>query len=198
MSTFWNQRFSSEEYIYGTSPSTYFKQVIDRLKPGRLLVPGAGEGRDAVYAATLGWKVHAFDQSREGQRKALLLAEKRNVKIGYEIADAAAYHCEGQMYDMIALVFVHFEPLLRKSFHKALIECLAPGGLILVEAFHKNQLKYSSGGPKDPEMLLTAEILANDFNELTILENLEMQVVLNEGTHHQGPAEVVRFLGQKD
>jgi hypothetical protein len=40
MSTFWNQRFSSGEYIYGTAPSTYFKQVIDGLKPGKLLVPG--------------------------------------------------------------------------------------------------------------------------------------------------------------
>jgi len=197
MSSFWNQRYSSVEYIYGTAPSTYFRQVIDKLKPGRLLVPGAGEGRDAVYAANLGWNVQAFDQSREAQRKALLLAEKRNVKIGYEIADAAAYQCKGQLYDMIALVFVHFEPLLRKSFHKALIECLAPGGLLLVEAFHKNQLRYSSGGPKDPEMLLTSEILANDFSELVILENQELKVELNEGTHHQGPAEVVRFLGRK-
>ena len=40
MPTFWNQRFASEEYIYGTEPNAYFKQVIDGLKPGRLLVPG--------------------------------------------------------------------------------------------------------------------------------------------------------------
>ena len=58
MPTFWNQRFASEEYIYGTEPSAYFKQIIDGLKPGKLLVPGAGEGRDAVYAATLGREEH--------------------------------------------------------------------------------------------------------------------------------------------
>jgi hypothetical protein len=92
---------------------------------------------------------------------------------------------------------VHFEPVLRKRVHSALVNCLAPGGLLLVEAFHKKQLGNNSGGPKNPDMLVTAEILAADFSELTILENREMQVVLNEGTHHIGPAEVVRFLGRK-
>lgn len=197
MSTFWNQRFSSEEYIYGTAPSAYFKQVIDGLKPGRLLVPGAGEGRDAVYAASLGWEVYAFDQSEEGRRKAMLLAAKKNVQIRYEIEDAAEFTCHLQSYDMVALVFVHFEPALRKRFHNELVKCLQPGGLMLIEAFHKKQFGNSSGGPKNPEMLVTAEILAGDFSELAILENREMQVMLNEGTHHKGLAEVVRFLGRK-
>ena len=197
MPTFWNQRFASEEYIYGTEPNAYFKQVIDGLKPGRLLLPGAGEGRDAMYAATLGWEVHAFDQSTEGRRKALLLAGMKNVHITYEIADAAHFACRGELYDLVALVFIHFEPVLRERFHRQLINCLQPGGLLLAEAFHKKQLGNSSGGPKDPDMLVTAEMLASDFSGLAILENHEMQIVLNEGTHHIGPAEVVRFLGHK-
>jgi 2-polyprenyl-3-methyl-5-hydroxy-6-metoxy-1,4-benzoquinol methylase len=198
MSTHWNQRFSSAEYIYGTAPNAFFKQVIDGLKPGRLLVPGAGEGRDAVYAATLGWEVHAFDQSSEGRRKALLLAGKKNVQIRYELADAAVFACHKKSYDLIALVFVHFEPALRERFHRELVKCLHPCGLLLAEAFHKKQLGNSTGGPKDPEMLVTVEMLAKDFVGLAILENRELQVILNEGTHHIGPAEVVRFLGQKN
>lgn len=197
MSTFWNQRFSSEDYIYGTEPGAYFKQVIDGLKPGKVLVPGAGEGRDAVYAATLGWEVHAFDLSSEGRRKALMLAQKSKVKIEYEITDATHFTCRGQLYDLVALVFMHFEQALRERFHRELLKCLAPGGLLLVEAFHKNQLGNCSGGPKNLDMLVTAEILAGDFSGLSVLENHEMQVELKEGTHHQGIAEVVRFLGSK-
>ncbi len=197
MSTFWNQRFSSEEYIYGTEPGAFFKQVIDGLRPGKLLVPGAGEGRDAVYAATLGWEVHAFDISSEGRRKALMLAQKSKVKMEYEITDAAHFTWQGRLYDLVALVFMHFEPVLRERFHRELQKCLVPGGVLLVEAFHKNQLGNSSGGPKNLDMLVTAEILAHDFSKLTILQNHEMQVELNEGTHHRGLAEVVRFLGRK-
>lgn len=197
MPTFWNQRFASAEYIYGTEPSAYFKQIIDGLKPGRLLVPGAGEGRDAVYAATLGWEVHAFDLSSEGRRKALRLAGMKNVLIEYEIADAAHFTCHGELYNLVALVFMHFDPLLRERFHRQLLNCLLPGGLLLAEAFHRKQLGNSSGGPKDPDMLVSAAMLAADFSQLAILENLEMQIELNEGAHHIGPAEVVRFLGQK-
>jgi SAM-dependent methyltransferase len=196
MNTFWNERFSAEEYIYGMAPSTYFKIMIDRMKPGRLLVPGAGEGRDAVYAARLGWDVHAFDQSTAGQTKALQLAARFNVSIEYIISDAAFYDPAPYSFDLIAMVFFHLPPDLRKQLHQKLPQWLTPGGLILVEAFHKNQLNYSSGGPKDPELLVTPEILADDFSKLHLLENRHMQVVLNEGTHHIGPAEVVRMMGQ--
>jgi hypothetical protein len=122
---------------------------------------------------------------------------KNNVQIEYEIADAAAFTCRGELYDLVALVFMHFDPGLRERFHRKLANCMQPGGLLLAEAFHKKQLGNSSGGPKDPDMLVTAEILAADFSQLAILENREMQVVLNESTHHSGPAEVVRFLGKK-
>jgi hypothetical protein len=102
MNNFRNQRFAYQHYIYGTEPNAFFKQVIDGLKPGNLLVPGAGEGRDAAYAVALGWEAHAFDQSSEGRRKALLLAGKNKVKIDYKIADAASFTCPGVLYDLVA------------------------------------------------------------------------------------------------
>ena len=74
---FWNERYAQKEYVYGKAPNAFFKSVIDQLKPGRLLVPGAGEGRDAVYAATLGWQVDAFDSSETGREKALSLAQEK-------------------------------------------------------------------------------------------------------------------------
>lgn len=197
MSNFWDQRYAVDEYVYGTEPSIYFKQVINNLKPGKLLVPGAGEGRDAVYAASLGWEVHAFDQSSEGQRKALMLAETNNVNIKYETLNADDFTCTGQKYDLIAIVFMHFESNLRMHFHNELVKCLTPGGLLLVEAFHKNQIANNSGGPKNPDMLVTSEILAADFNKLSILENKEIQINFTKGSHHSGLAEVVRFLGMK-
>lgn len=61
MKAFWDERYLAEEYIYGEKPSAFFKQVIDTLPPGKALIPGAGEGRDAMYAASLGWNVHSFD-----------------------------------------------------------------------------------------------------------------------------------------
>ncbi|MGQ9644743.1 MAG: SAM-dependent methyltransferase, partial [Ignavibacterium sp.] len=50
---YWNERFSSEDYIYGTEPNTFLKEQLENLKPGKALFLGEGEGRNAVYAATL-------------------------------------------------------------------------------------------------------------------------------------------------
>jgi 2-polyprenyl-3-methyl-5-hydroxy-6-metoxy-1,4-benzoquinol methylase len=194
---FWDERFSAEEYIYGEEPSEYFRQVIDGIEPGTILIPGAGEGRDAVYAAKLGWEVHAFDQSEAGKNKAMKLAGKHKVTINYVVADAADYDPGKNKFDLIAMVFFHLLPDLRSDFHSKLIQSLNPGGKVLVEAFHLRQLNNTSGGPKNPDLLITANQLAQDFKLLEITENRELTVELNEGTHHRGKAEVVRFTGRK-
>ena len=48
---FWDKRYNNEDLIYGTEPNKFFKQYIDKIKPGRILLLGEGEGRNAVYAA---------------------------------------------------------------------------------------------------------------------------------------------------
>ena len=60
-SKFWDERFAAEEYIYGTEPNKFFREQLDKLPPGKILLLGEGEGRNAVYAAKSGWLVHAVD-----------------------------------------------------------------------------------------------------------------------------------------
>jgi len=71
----WNHRYADSECIYGTKPNDFFKQELDILVPGKILLPAEGEGRNAVYAAEKGWIVSAFDQSDESRKKALLLLD---------------------------------------------------------------------------------------------------------------------------
>ena len=69
MNSFWNERYSTNEYAYGTEPNEFFKSVLSKLEVGKLLLPGEGEGRNAVYAAKQGWHVTAFDTSIAGKTK---------------------------------------------------------------------------------------------------------------------------------
>ena len=80
---FWNQRYQADDYAYGTSPNVFFKEQLDKLPAGSILLPADGEGRNGVYAAERGWQVSAFDLSREGKRKAEALAAKRGVSLRY-------------------------------------------------------------------------------------------------------------------
>lgn len=51
---FWNERYSANETVYGDKPNKFFKQFIDTHKPGKILLPAEGEGRNALYAASKG------------------------------------------------------------------------------------------------------------------------------------------------
>ena len=113
---FWNKRYAENETVYGTAPNKFFKLFIDQHKPGTILLPGEGEGRNAVYAAKKGWKVEAFDFSPVAREKALELAKQQKVQINYEVKSIESFVAEKQ-YDAVALVYVHLEPVLRAKFH---------------------------------------------------------------------------------
>lgn len=83
----WDDRYSSEEFAYGKEPNNYLKEQLEKLNPGAILFPAEGEGRNAIFAAKLGWNVSAFDISEEGKNKALKLAEANNVSIDYQVGE---------------------------------------------------------------------------------------------------------------
>lgn len=193
----WDSRYSAGEYIYGKEPNAFFREQIDLLKPGRILLPAEGEGRNAVYAAAKGWEVFAFDQSDEGRKKALQLAEEAGVAIHYELGDLAEMPLPEEHFDVVALIFVHQAPDERRTFHQKLAGCLKPGGRIILESYTKEQLKYNSGGPKDPLLLIEPVDLAEDFKGLKIVENQSHIIWHQEGTMHSGEASVVRLIAEK-
>ena len=89
MNSFWNDRYSETEFVYGEAPNIYFAEELGKLKPGTIILPCDGEGRNAVHAARQGWNVQAFDLSEAGKVKADGLALKYDVKISFQLQDAA-------------------------------------------------------------------------------------------------------------
>ncbi len=198
MSTeFWDIRYGNPEYAYGTEPNEYFKSFIDSNPPGKILLPGEGEGRNAVYAALKGWEVYALDQSKAGMDKAKKLAEINKVKIDYQVEDLSSFEPDMVAYDAIALVFLHLPPQIREHIHQKLSGLLKPEGLLLMEAFSKAQLGRNTGGPPVLDMLYDEDILRKDFGDLNILELYELIEVYNEGPYHQGEAAVIRMIARK-
>lgn len=197
MNNFWNERFGNKYYAYGTEPNQFFKEQLIKLNPGNILFPAEGEGRNAVYAATMGWQVSAFDPSIEGKRKAELLALKNGVSIDYRIDDYEFVEFPCESFDCIALVFAHMNPVKREEYHKKLISFLKPRGTLILEGFSKNQINNKTGGPRDIDMLFSEKEMEFDFSSLSKLNITETEAVLNEGPFHQGLASVIRVVGIK-
>jgi SAM-dependent methyltransferase len=183
--------------VYGKEPNSFFKQQLSGLPPGKILLPGEGEGRNAVFAATLGWNVDAIDQSETGKSKALILARENRVTINYIVGRIEDVSLHEHEYDAIGLLYLHFNQEARDVFHQQIIKALKSGGTLIFEAFSKEQLKNTSGGPKDANLLYSLEDIIEDFIDFDIDVFTKETVVLNEGTGHVGNAEVIRFSGKK-
>lgn len=198
---FWNERYAGDEFVYGREPNRFFEQEMKRLKPGKLLLPCEGEGRNAVWAARHGWEVSAFDQSSVGKQKAELLAREFGATFDYRVLLMPDLPYPAGSFDVLALIYAHFPETQRRSWHELLGRLVKPGGLVLVEAFSKKQLqyqqKYRSGGPGDASLLYWGDEVRNDFREFETIRISESEVTLQEGAHHEGQAHVVRFVGRK-
>jgi Methyltransferase domain len=198
----WNDRYSKEGFAYGEQPNNFLKQQLEKLSAGTLLFPAEGEGRNAIFAAKLGWMVSAFDISVEGKNKASQLAEANHVTIDYQVGELPALNYHTQQFDAIALIYAHFPAEIKSLYHKTLDKYLRKNGLVIFEAFSKRHIDYISknekvGGPKDVAMLFSIDELKSDFSNYEIIELAEKEIELSEGLFHNGQGSVIRFVGRK-
>lgn len=192
----WDERYGEEPTVYGVKPNAFFARQLVRLPLGRILLPGDGEGRNAVHAAQLGWSVRSFDASPVGVAKSLAMAEEKGVSIEAEVA-----RCEdwspGEVFDVIGLFYLHLPAGLRADFHARTVQWLKPGGIVVLEGFAPGQLRFGSGGPKALDMLFSADVLERDFSGLEVTYAATLEVELDEGPYHQGTAEVTRIVARR-
>lgn len=197
MREMWNQRYSGKEYVYGEEPNAIFRSFIDSNKPGSILLPGEGEGRNAVYAARKGWRVFAYDFSENAAKKARLLAEKNRVNFEYQNVVFEKFEPPENRFDAIALIYVHLPSSQRPKFFRNLISALKPGGKIVMEVFSKTQLLNDTGGPKTDDLLYDFDELRRTFKEMKFEKLVEQIIELYEGKFHGGMADVLRMIAIK-
>ena len=195
---FWDENYAIDGYRYGKAPNAFLVEQAGRFAvPADILVPGDGEGRNGVWLATQGHRVTSMDGSPVGLRKAEALAASAGVALNTVLGDLATWTPPPASADAVVLTFVHLPSTIRMDAHRRLATALRPGGWLLLEAFHPLQMGQTSGGPKSEEMLYTLSMLRADFAPILAEEFAwEGEVVLDEGTGHQGPVHVTRWLGR--
>ncbi|WP_263787547.1 SAM-dependent methyltransferase [Salinibacter grassmerensis] len=196
---FWNDRFASEEYVYGEAPNRFVASAARTWlpHPEEVLLLGAGEGRNAVHLAREGHTVTAVDYAAEGLRKTERLAREAEVDVERIQADVREWE-PVRMWDAVVVTFLHLPADERPGLYRLVQRCVRPGGRLLAEWFRPEQRTdgYTSGGPPDPAMMVTAEELREHFAAAGI-EHLEVaEPTLSEGMH-QGSAATVRLVWRR-
>ncbi|MBG7067329.1 class I SAM-dependent methyltransferase [Pseudomonas aeruginosa] len=192
----WDERYAAEEYVYGTEPNAFLKEHAQRLA-GPVLNVAEGEGRNAVFLASLGLEVLGVDGSAVGLAKARRLAEAKGGSIDTLVVDLADYEPPAAAFGAVVSIFAHLPSRVRGRLNRLLERSLRPGGLFLLEAYRPEQLGRGTGGPADVDMLVSRAALEAELPECEVLLAREIEREVVEGRFHTGAACVVQFIARK-
>jgi SAM-dependent methyltransferase len=192
----WDERYGKSEYAFGTDPNDFLASVASQIPPGKILCLGEGEGRNAVYLASLGYEVVAVDQSKVGLAKAEKLAAQKGVQIQTIVADLAEFEIEPKTWQGVVSIFCHLPSALWQQVLQDAVAGLTSGGLLVLEAYTPRQLQFKTGGPSDLDMLVSLAAATSKLTGLKwkIAEERDREVI--EGQYHSGMSAVVQLLGE--
>ena len=193
----WDERYQEPGFRYGTTPNDFLAAVAHKIPPGKVLSLAEGEGRNAVFLASLGYQVTGVDGSGVGLRKAHQLAAEQGVAITTLQTDLGEYQIEAGQWDGIIACYCHLPSVIRIPLHLAAVRGLKPGGAFVLEAFSKEQLSYNTGGPASLDMLMSLDDLKQELNGLELIHALKLVREVREGSNHTGLASVVQILAIK-
>lgn len=194
--SFWNRRYASSNYLYGTEPNSFLAEHCSLIS-GPVLSLSEGEGRNAVFLASRGLEVVGVDISRVALEKAKTLSESRGVEIKTIVADLANFEPDESYFGSVISISAHLPSTVRSRLYPLIEKALRPNGIIVLESYSENQLSRTTGGPKDSDMLMTVDKLRREFPnfETVLLREIEREV--SEGEGHKGMASVVQFIARK-
>lgn len=196
---FWDERYSTEEYLFGTAPNAFLAREVYRLTPGsKILAVADGEGRNSVFLAQHGHRVVATDVSIKALEKARRLAERRGVEVEYRQVNLAEWEWPEDVFDAVVGIFIQFAgPELRQDIFDGIYRSLKPGGLLMLEGYREEQLAHGTGGPPTIDNLYTVDALRRAFSkwEIELLQSYDAEI--EEGSGHSGKSALIDLIALK-
>ncbi len=195
----WDERYATDDYLFGTQPARFLKRHEHLLSPGHHALSIAdGEGRNAVFMAERGLHVSAFDASQNALDKARRLADARGVELDLHHADIETWDWQDNTYDVIVGVFFQFAPPgQRAAIFDGIKAALKPGGLALVHGYRPEQVDYATGGPAQREHMYTEQLLRQAFHDFDIQHLRAYDEHIEEGTAHSGMSALIDLIARK-
>ena len=199
MAGMWDERYATEDYLFGTEPNAFLASQHHLLKPGMsCLAVADGEGRNGVWLAQQGLHVLSVDASAVAQEKARKLAALRGATLEFEQVDLARWAWGESRFDVVAAIFIQFAPpALRDEMFAGIRRCLKPGGLLLLQGYTPRQIEYGTGGPSAIENLYTEAMLRAAFAGMEWLHFAEHDDEVREGAGHHGMSALIDLVVRK-
>jgi protein-L-isoaspartate O-methyltransferase len=171
-----------EGTAFNPAPNNFLVEMVKGRKPGLALDVAMGQGRNALYLASRGWRVTGIDISDEGLRQARKAAAARKLAIEAINADADTWDYGVEKWDLIVLSYAGCdENVVKRS--------LKPGGLVVAEVAHKDL---------NPRIGAETDAFSVAYKDgFKILRNEVVEDVSDWGWKERTRGKLVRFAAEK-
>jgi SAM-dependent methyltransferase len=153
----WDERYRQRQQ-WSEGPNALVAELVGGLPPGTAVDLAAGEGRHALWLASLGWTVTAVDFSAVGIERGR--SRRGADAVSWVTADVLAWSAPPSSLDLVLVAYLHLptDDVLG-LLHRA-VDWLRPGGRLLLLGHDLDNLTRGIGGPQEPGILHSAERLA--------------------------------------
>ncbi|MBF9130548.1 class I SAM-dependent methyltransferase [Plantactinospora sp. S1510] len=164
----WDRRYAESELLWSAEPNRFVAAELADLAPGRAVDLAAGEGRNAIWLASRGWRATAVDFSPVAIDKGRRLAEAAGVHVDWVVADLLEHVPEPAGFDLVLVAYLQLPPEQLGAVLGRAVRAVAPGGMLLVVGHDATNLSDGVGGPQDPDLLYTPESIATRLGGLRV------------------------------
>jgi SAM-dependent methyltransferase len=182
----WNRILTAAKPSFNTKPNAFLVDMVRDVKPGAALDVGMGQGRNAIYLAQQGWTVTGFDPADRAVAAAREEAARVGVKLTALVARDDQFEFKKDAWDLVVLSYVG-----GREYPDRVFDTLRPGGIVIVEAFHKDATRT---GPIGRNVVFDTNELLTLFGRFRILRYEDTDATADFGLQRM---RVVRLCAQK-
>jgi len=182
----WDERYAAQPLVWSAGPNQFVATLRD-LPPGRALDLACGEGRNAIWLASLGWQVTAVDFSVVAIEKGRVISPD----VDWVVADALTW--TGSGFDLAVLAYLQLPADERRVAVRRAWGSLVPGGHLFVVAHDSSNLTEGTGGPQDASVLYTADDVLSDIDGYEVIRAERVARVVPAADEHGGEPDRVAW-----
>lgn len=183
----WNRILTAEKPAFNTSPNAFLVEMVKGRAPGAALDVGMGQGRNAIYLAQQGWRVTGFDPAEKAVAQANATARQLGLPLTTVVQGYEDFDFGENRWDLIVLSYVTV-----REIRDRVVRALKPGGIVVVEAFHRDVTRTS---PVGGAVVFDTNELPTLFASLRVLRYEDVEAKTDFGA---GLARAVRLCAMKE
>lgn len=183
----WDERYAAAERVWSGQPNAGLVAEVERLKPGRVLDIGCGEGADAVWLAQQGWEVTGLDVSGVALERARAWAAENDVDVTWVHSGLLEADLPPASFDLVIAFYPDLPATPHHEAERAMLAAVAPRGTFLFAHHQVQDLDASLERGYDPRERVSAESVRATLNPSWVIDVHEVRertVAAGAGAHH--------------